>query len=423
MRKGVLALGAVVIIGGGYLAGHAVSSAIFERELATSLENMAQQGNLRVERLSSESGWFHSSGEVRLAPLVGNDWQARVPYQAAHGILTTRVEGDADLSLDGALIEELRGALGELPELPTPRWVADFHTLSQTLDASLELAGFTWEASDWRLDFQGVSATLRGERGDLILEGEVAPWWLTADEGRLAAGPTTLESHYRYGEGGRRFHQQDSMRLESLRFVEARGQTLHLQGLGYTSDVDLGEEFLELAMGLSLEEARLDDAPVASGGFDLTLERLDADAAWRLYESLRDELERLDGDLEQLTPAEWEALFEAWFPDLLALLAESPRLVLSELDLDSRMLGLSTQGEGELTFDGAGITELSLEQLARPGGGAELQRRLDGRLRLAPLPPSLALMLGLPGGSDELRFELREGRPYLNDQPVKELPW
>ena len=70
--------------------------------------------------------------------------------------------------------------------------------------------------------------------------------------------------------------------------------------------------------------------------------------------------------------------------------------MLTELDLNSRMLGIETQGEGELTFDGEGITALSLEELARPSGAAELQRRLDGYLRAAPVPTTLAMMLGLP---------------------------
>lgn len=423
MRKGVLALGAVVIIGGGYLAGHAVSSAIFERELATSLDNLERQGNVRAERLGSERGWFHSSGELLLQPLIGDDWRVTVPYRANHGILTTRVEGDAELALNEAIAEELQEAFGELPALPTPRWVADFNTLSQTLEANLELPGFQWDEDDWRLDFQGISATLSGERGDLILNAEIAPWWLTATEGRLAVGTTTLDSHYRYSEGGRLFHQQDAMQFESLRFVESHGQTLHLQGLGYTSDMRLGREHLDVSLGLSLDEARMEDQPVASGRLALSLERLDADAAWRLYESLLDELERRDGDLEQLSPAEWEALFESWFPDLLALLSESPRLVLSELDLNSRMLGLATQGEGELTFDGAGITELSLEELASPSGAAELQQRLDGHLRAAPVPPTLAMMLGLSLDNRELEFELRAGEPYLNGEPLMGSPW
>ncbi|MBF8221388.1 DUF945 family protein [Halomonas sp. 328] len=423
MRKGVLALGAVVIIGGGYLAGHAVSSAIFERELMASLANLERQGNVRAERLDSERGWFHSSGEVLLRPLIGDDWRMTVPYRANHGILSTRVEGDAEAALSDEIAEELREAFGELPALPTPRWVADFQTLGQTLEASLELASFEWDEGDWRLDFRGVSATLSGQRGDLTLKAEVAPWWLTATEGRLAVGTTTLDSHYRYSEGGRLFHQQDAMQFESLRFVERSGQALHLQGLGYTSDVRLGREHLDVSLGLSLEEAQMDNQPVASGRLALSLERLDADAAWRLYESLMDELERRDGDLEQLTPAEWEALFESWFPDLLGLLAESPRLVLTELDLNSRMLGIETQGEGELTFDGEGITALSLEELARPSGAAELQRRLDGYLRAAPVPTTLAMMLGLPLDSRELEFELRAGEPYLNGEPLMGSPW
>lgn len=167
----------------------------------------------------------------------------------------------------------------------------------------------------------------------------------------------------------------------------------------------------------------MDNQPVASGRLALSLERLDADAAWRLYEGLMDELERRDGDLEQLTPAEWEALFESWFPDLLGLLAESPRLVLTELDLNSRMLGIDTQGEGELTFDGEGITALSLEELARPNGAAELQRRLDGYLRAAPVPTTLAMMLGLPLDSRELEFELRAGEPYVNGEPLPGAAW
>ncbi|APX92442.1 hypothetical protein BWR19_05525 [Halomonas sp. 1513] len=413
MRKGRLLVAAVMVLGAGYLAAQAYSSAIFERELSRTLDDLEARGDLHVQRDQLDRGWFVSRGEIQLTALL-DDWQLSLPYVAQHGLLTTRIEGDLQLQLEGG-DDTLFGE--RLPASP-PRWHGEYQTLSQTFEGRLDMAPFQVSDEQGELDFEGLALRLSGEQGDLSLTGSVAPWRLDVDGERLEVGPLQLDSHYRYGEND--FLQRDEMQLAYLRLAQANGPEIALQALGYRGEVRLGRDELALAGRLSLGEMMLAGEPALAGELALGVSRLNADAVRTLSRELREALAARDSQ-DPLTDREAEALAMRLEPYVLATLVDSPRLTLEPLQLASPMFGVEAHVEGELVFDGSDIERLSLADLEVVATDNPWLARLDGHFVWRDLPRFVALQLGLPLDTEDLEIRIDGGSLTLNGEPLPPL--
>ena len=413
MRKGRLLVAAVIVLGAGYLAAQAYSSAIFERELSRTLDDLEARGDLHVQREQLDRGWFVSQGEVQVTALL-DDWQLSLPYVARHGLLTTRLEGELQLQLEGG-DDTLFGE--RLPASP-PRWHGEYQTLSQTFEGRLDMAPFQVSDEQGEFDFEGLALRLSGEQGDLALTGSVAPWRLDVDGERLEVGPLQLDSRYRYGDDD--FLQRDELQLAYLRVTQANGPDIALQALGYRGEVRLGRDELTLAGRLSLGEMTLAGEPALSGELALGVSRLNADAVRTLSRELREALAARDSQ-DPLTDREAEALAMSLEPYVLATLVDSPRLTLEPLQVASPMFGVEARVEGELVFDGSDIERLSLADLEVASADNPWLARLDGHFVWQDLPRFVALQLGLPLDTEDLEIRVDAGELTLNGESLPPL--
>ena len=413
MRKGRLLVAAVIVLGAGYLAAQAYSSAIFERELSRTLDDLEARGDLHVQREQLDRGWFVSQGEVQVTALL-DDWQLSLPYVARHGLLTTRLEGELQLQLEGG-DDTLFGE--RLPASP-PRWHGEYQTLSQTFEGRLDMAPFQVSDEQGEFDFEGLALRLSGEQGDLALTGSVAPWRLDVDGERLEVGPLQLDSRYRYGDDD--FLQRDELQLAYLRVTQANGPDIALQALGYRGEVRLGRDELTLAGRLSLGEMTLAGEPALSGELALGVSRLNADAVRTLSRELREALAARDSQ-DPLTDREAEALAMSLEPYVLATLVDSPRLTLEPLQVASPMFGVEARVEGELVFDGSDIERLSLADLEVASADNPWLARLDGHFVWHDLPRFVAMQLGLPLDTEDLEIRVDAGELTLNGESLPPL--
>lgn len=411
MRKGRLLIAALVVLGGGYLAAQAYSSMLFERELARALDDLEARGDLHVERDAVERGWFVSAGEIALRTLT-DDWHLSLPYVAKHGLLTTRLEGELQLFLEG---DEL--LFGDLLPASPPRWHGEYQSLSQTFSGRLDMAPFDVSTDVSEGAFQGLELHLSGEYGDLQVSGNVSPWHIEQAGQRVETGPLQFTSYYRYAAPDEDFLQRDELSLTSLRFVQPRSPEVTLQALDYRGEVRLGSEEMTLAGQLSLGELSVAGQPVLAGELALGLSRLNADGARALSVALQTALAALDHNAP-LESADAKALSETLEPHLLATLADSPLLKLEALRIDSPVLGFEALIDGQLIFDGEGLADLSLDELTVAGSANPWLARLDGRFVWNDLPRLVALQLGLPLDTDELVVLIDSGELSLNGEPL-----
>lgn len=193
MRKGLFALIVIVVLGVGYLAAQAVSSLLFERELARTLDSLDARDDLEVERHDVERGWFASRGEIVIRPQVEGEWAIELPYTARHGVLTTRADGDM-VPVTGEEGTPLFG--DELPIAP-PRWHAEYRTLSDDSEVRIDLSPFTLSEGGRDMAFQGGRLLLEGRQDDLRLRARLGPFDVEQGDNALRLDPLTLDTRYR----------------------------------------------------------------------------------------------------------------------------------------------------------------------------------------------------------------------------------
>lgn len=386
-----------------------IASLLFERELARALEDLEARGELVVERSEVERGWLASSGTVRISPLLGDGWQLVLPYRARHGVLSTRVDGQAHPTLGPHQVRLFGDALPSR----APHWQARYQTLGGTLDGNVRLSPFLVSQGLRELDFQGGKITFGGEYGDWWLRARLQPWRLTDGVATLEAGPATLESRYAYTEGAYHFTQHDLLRLDSLAW---RQPDLELEGseLLYRSRVQLDDRELRLDGELTLGRVMAAEQVLLTGKVAMELSRIHADALRAALLRLREEVMQA----HRQTPRE---LVERLEPELLAMLHDSPRLDVTAVDLDSPMLGLAAQGEGALIFDPRRLDELSVARLDEEAEQARWLTRLDGDFTWHDVPTVVALWLGLPLDTRELEIDVVRGRVRVNGRPLPPL--
>ncbi|WP_027962231.1 DUF945 family protein [Halomonas halodenitrificans] len=409
MRKERLIVPVVVGLALVWGVAQYTASWLFERELVRTLRDLEARGELVVERTAIERGWLSSSGRIVIAPLLGNDWQLALTYNARHGVLSTRLEGDIQPALGPA--REL--LFGDALPSSAPRWHARYKTLGGSLEGSIGLAPFLIRQGDRELDFQGGQVSFGGEYGDWWLRARLKPWRLTDGVASLEAGPTSLESRYAYTAGAYHFTQHDLLHLESLSW---RQPDLELDGseLVYRSRMQLDDSELCLEGELDIGQLMTADQVLLTGRVEAQLSRLHAGALRSLFSRLRDEV--LHG--RHQTPRELLRKLDAEFK---AVLQDSPRLDITEVDLDSPMLGVSAQGEGALILDPRHLDELSFPRLDEAAEQARWRRRLDGDFIWREVPTVVSLWLGLPLGTDDLVVDVIRGKVRVNGRPLPPL--
>lgn len=423
MRKRGLVVALVLVVGvAGYLGAQAYSSHVFERELAKSVARINDAGRWLVERDVGERGWFSSRGRITLRPADGPaDWRLSLPFVARHGILGTRLEGALQVRLAGDAAEApARALFGDVLASAEPRWTATLNHFERRGEAHVTLADVELTTSAGRLAFTGAEFDIKGRLGDLRLTGQVAPLRLAQGDRQLIAGPLFITSHYQFDGRGDYYRQRNELILDSLEYRDPRRTLLTLDTLRYGDEVRL-EEDLQVAMSLSLEQARAAGQPLLSGNLELVLERLDGAAVRELIDELQAALEKIGGDLVSLDAAERRALLARLEPAMLATLDESPRLSVEALNLSSTLFGVDMRGHGELKFDGTDSQVLEIADLAQAATRGPWRERLDGRLKVYDVPPLLLMRLGLPLDTRQLTLSVADGALRLNDRPLSEL--
>lgn len=419
MRKRGLVVALVLVVGvAGYLGVQAYSSHVFEREMTRTLSHLEAQGEWQVAREDIEQGWFHSRGRIALtADVADAPWTLTIPYQASHGVLHTRLHGSLQVLQPTPGSAEPRALFGDRLAAAEPRWTATFDNLERRGEARVDVPAFEVTGDGGRFAFTGAELDLEGRVDDLRLTGQVSPMRWQQGGAELNAGPLYINNRYRLVDRRRVFHQRNELILDRLEYRAPTRAPLTLSNLRYADETRLDEQ-LRLAVSLSLAKAALAGQPLLSGRLDLHLERIDGGAVRRLVDDFEAALQRLGGDLADLDDTQRHRLLAELEPQILATLADSPRLVLEGATLDSHLLGMSTRGHGELTFDGQDSQHLSLDALADPRRRETWRRRLDGRFVWFDVPPLVAMQLGLPPESDRVVLTIESGRLRLNDRPL-----
>ncbi|MEQ6916092.1 DUF945 family protein [Halomonas aquatica] len=398
-----------VVVGLALLWGVAqfIASVLFERELARALEDLAARGELEVERTDVDRGWLDSRGTIHLTPRFGRAWHLELPYEARHGVISTRIDGELrpHLGTDG------RRLFGDLLPSSPPLWQARYYTLGASLRGRFQLAPFIVSQEAREFEFRGGQVTFGGVYGDWRLQAIFAPWRLSDGLTTLEAGPVTLESRYAYTEGAYHFTQQDLLRVERLSWRQP-DLDLDADGLVLQSRTSLDEEELRIHSELLLDRLVTADQVLLTGRIDVELSRINANALRNVLAVLRYEAAR--GDIGR-QGRELLARLEA---DLLGMLEDSPRLDILAIDLDSPMLGLDARGDGALFFDARRLDELNLVALGDPGEQARWRSRLFGDIAWNQVPQVVALWLGLPLGTKDLEIDVVRGRVRINGRPL-----
>ncbi|MGR2739598.1 DUF945 family protein [Billgrantia sp. Q4P2] len=410
MRKERLIVPLLVVLLLAWQAGQAVSSWLFEREMTRMLADLEARGELDIERVDIEQGWWTSTGRIHLAPLFGHMWQLELTYRARHGVLSTRLDGEVTLRHGPDGVQLFGASLASSP----PQWEASYHTLSGTLEGRIQLSPLRITQQERELTFEGGRLRFSGEQGNWRLRAQLDSWTLSDGAVRLEIGPAMLNSQYAYTEDAHTFIQEDRLQIESLSWHQPQLK-LDAHGIRLGNRVALDDQELRMQLDLDLGEIHTAEQILLTGQVDAELSRLNADAIRSTMSRLRELAAsgRHEGGRD--------ALLADLEPYLLAILRDSPRLDLRRLELDSPMLGLSAQVDGSLFFDGRQLEALSLVDFAEPEVKERWRRRLDGDFTWHELPTVVALWLGLPLDTRTLEIDIGRGQVRVNSRPLPPL--
>ncbi|MCE8034214.1 DUF945 family protein [Halomonas sp. MCCC 1A11057] len=410
MRKERLIVPLLVVLLFAWMAAQAISSWLFEREMARTLADLEARGELDIERVDVDQGWWTSTGRIHLAPLFGQAWRLELTYQARHGVLSTHLDGEVMLRHG----PENRHLFGESLATAPPLWEARYHVLSGTLEGGIQLAPLRITQQERELTFEGGRLRFSGEQGNWRLRAQLQSWVLSDGAARLEIGPAILNSQYAYTEGAHSFTQEDRLQIESLSWHQPQLK-LDASAIRLANRVSLDDQELRIQLDLDLGEIHTAEQVLLTGQTELELSRLNADAIRATMTRLR----KLAAGGQ--TGTKREALLAHLEPYLLAVLQDSPRLDLQRLELDSPMLGLSAQVDGSLFFDGRRLESLSLVDFDQPAVKERWRRRLDGDFTWHELPTVVALWLGLPLDTRTLEIDIGRGQVRVNSRPLPPL--
>ena len=412
MRKERLIVPVLAALTVAWLVAQLVSSVLFERSLSQALGDLEARGEWRVKRITSDPGWLSSQGTILLSPLLGRPWRLELTYDARHGILASDITGTLRPRLDGAFQQ----AVGSVSAPSMPRWEGRYQTYTGRSEMHVALPPLVITQHGRKLAVRGARLQLRGVYGDWRLQGKLEQLSLTDHDARLSLGPVALESRYTYIDGAYHFNQHDNLRIEQLTLSHPK-LNLAFSPLVIHTDMALDERELRIDGELTLDGVRLtEEAPDASalnGRVQVTLSRLNADAVRRVFAQLRQETAWGDSDMPVA-----EGILQRLEPALLRVLADSPRLDISAIALESPLLGIPVEADGTLFFDARALDELSITALDQPAMQARFLDRLDGDITWHDAPTVAALWLGLPLSARELTFDLVQGTWRVNGRAL-----
>ncbi|CBV43469.1 DUF945 family protein [Halomonas elongata] len=408
MRKERLIVPVVVAVAVAWAVAQTIASLMFERELARAIQDLQARGELSIWRSETDQGWLTSTGVIHLAPLFGDGWHLDISYRARHGLLSTRMDG---------YLQQHRERTGqarvEIARKP-PAWEARYHPLSGTFDGTLKLSPLVLRQEERTLALHGARLALQGEFGDWKLNARLESARLDDGETTLEAGPVTLESRYTYIDGAYHFTQRDLLKVNGVHW-RSPSLSLDADELVLHSKTDLDEQELRIRSELSLGEVMSADQVLMTGKVVGELSRINADALRSLLNHLKAEAARGGSGVTR------RDLLSLLAPQIRALMGDSPRLDLLEVDLDSPMLGLSLEGEGALIFDARDLEELDPEALESSEGRSAWRERLDGDFLWRDLPAVVALWLGLPLDTEDMQIDVVRGKVRINGRPLPSL--
>lgn len=438
MRKRVVAIVAVgVVLGAGYLGAQVYSSHRFEQEMSTLVSRLDQRGDWQIERDRVERGWFHSRGHIEARYRVpGGEGEGLVldtDYEAGHGILSTSLKGQSDISDgDAVLFGERLGA-----DAPVT-WDGRFETLTQKLEANVRVPAFRQsfpvsavealagemdaESGEVSVDFGGLTLALSHVDDTLTYESDLPSMAVSDSTSRLALERLRVEGHF---TGSRTAFDQRARVVIPAMSLEREGlPPLELTDLDIQSTSTLDESLVAKAT-LELGDARAQGQSLLAGRVETTLDHIDGDAYRRFVQAWQRHAERAEQAMrDSAASGNADALLEpsdAMESSLLAVLSGSPRLKLDALALESGLLDMDMTGQGELSLDGRGLAD-EVEALGEAAFEENLLRRLEGRLDLDGAPTFVRLYLGLPMGRDPLQVELDDGVLDVNGSRVTLVP-
>lgn len=415
MRKERLIVPTLAVIAVVWMAAQLLSSVLFERSLHQALEDLEARGEWRVHRTESRQGWLSSQGRLILSPLLGRPWRLEVNYNARHGILSTDVEGTVLPRLDTVL----QRAVGEVTAPSVPRWQGRYHTLSGRSEFRLSLAPFVIQQSGRELAVRGARLRLEGVFGDWRLRALLDELTLTDGMAKLALGATVLESRYTYIDDAYHFAQRDHLHIDTLQLsyptFEMQLSPLDLHSHMVLDEVELRVKGV-LELGDVLVPSEAPETPLLNGRVEMELSRINADAVRHVIGRLRQEAAWGDASLPMA-----EGLLARIEPDLRKLLSDSPRLDVTEVAIDSPLLGIRLDADGALFFDPRQLEQLSVVNLGEKKERAKWLGHVDGDFTWHDAPTVAALWLGLPLGTRELQFDVIRGVWRVNGRPMPEL--
>lgn len=422
-----MALGAMVILAPIFWLGAvSYSRHQVQAHMARAVAGLdAIEGVGATNRLTHD-GFFSAEGTLSLAP--GGERsapRALIDWRVRYGALSTRFSGSADIEdADRDLLLADRFAPGQqahfsgrvtppgssgsldvvLParlqeDLGVHRWHlegARFELMRDKarLEAALSFESFAYHGPARALALDTVEFASRRHapfRGAPDSHGEAT----TGREDRLQIAHARLQ-------------QQGGLPL-SIRDIDAAGTTRHVDGE------------LRYRIEAALEEVLFSEQALGSAELDAVLERLDdraATALWRALPAMLAERGRQPQDKQdKKASADLAARRSTQATLLWAPLADSPRLRVRTLSLESPMFDENLRLSGTLGLDGEGITETRLETLRTSWGRAAFKRRLNGDLVLHNTPPLLSLVAGQAPDEGTLELAIREGVLLINGEP------
>ena len=399
--------GVALLLGMGAGTAQWWSSQAGERALVRLTERLDAQPGWQASRHEVEHGWRHSSGVLRLAaevPAGHAPFDIVLPYRMRHGLLGTRLDGEIELPR----MDELRWQASE-----APTWHATYRTPTREMTGRLVWPTATLRgeaASQARLG--AGELTLSGHVGDVRYHLHSAPSRLTRENGGILSGELDVQGRFR-GDA-RRFHHTLSLSLAELRLLG--GAPFALENVSHEADIRLDDDALHYRGEGRVGSVVVGGEQVASGRLALSLTDVDGEAVRTLIAHMRDQaVASAENDTVAPGTVDWERLT----PVLVALLQDSPRLILSSLQVSSEAFGVDSRAHGEMMLDGDDLAPLAARSVTTPAFWRHLQRRVNGRVTLRDAPPLLSLYLGLSPDTSRLEFRVSQGEWQVNGQALR----
>ncbi len=438
---GLVVLALVLWLGTLAWSRHEVQS-----RMADQVADINALSGIRAINTIDDDGFFSSRGTLRI---IMTDRDAVVPaaiidWHVAYGILKTRLTGGADIETrPGTRL--LANALSDGKRIDFNARIGHLKndlTLNATFPDTLH-----YQAPDMMLRLSGARLQLVDNEQGLHLDGQ----WSALDQESPLRQMHLGDTHWSMlfpaddadidtpsdmpstGRPGR----LDTLTVSRATLQRQGGLPLTLSDLDVQGSTRHERQELSYLLKAHLGNAALSEQQLGSASLDAVIKRINEPAARALLQTMaRDIRQRWQAPRDQAVPQppvpgetassdiatsddihDIGSLIAPWQEDFLAVLTDSPQLLVSELQLESPMLDQQMHLDGELSLDGTDIRTTRLETLKKSWGRAAFKRRLDGQFTLHNTPPLLALVAGQSPDQSTLELSIRKGVFLINDEP------